>query len=264
MNKIKDTIFKNKKNKIMFFSMLFLLLVVMIAVIYDNRIGIKYYWNKMLGRQGHIKDQSVIKEEVKELSASFKNWYIEVDLDDINNPYKNVDLNNVIVSGGVGKYTINYELVYTPSSKMVYTIIDEAKNKISLSQKVTYVVSRENRNKAMEVFYNIAKKYGYISYEKYTSGEFHKNINNMKYHFYIRLFNTSLSVDDITNGNGFCNYTFLTQRYYCMLDNSDIDYNNYVDIHTPMEQMISEYNQIMEKYNAAGYNYKYFIAKPKD
>jgi hypothetical protein len=49
-----------------------------------------------------------------------------------------------------------------------------------------------------------------------------------------------------------------------MLDNSDIDYNNYVGIHAPMEQLISEYNQIMEKYNAAGYNYKYFIAKPKD
>ncbi|MDD4156401.1 MAG: hypothetical protein PHY08_07510 [Candidatus Cloacimonetes bacterium] len=139
-----------KEHKIISFILILLLIFFSVAV-YSNRIGIKYYLNKFIGLNFQVSNKSNdVKEDSKTLTLSFMNWYIEVDLDDMNNLYKNVNLDNVIINGGVGEYNIQYEIKkdgYT--SRMVYTVTDEANNTATQSQRITYVLSRINRNKLL-------------------------------------------------------------------------------------------------------------------
>lgn len=262
--RLKNTFAWLKKNRNISI-ILILIFLSSVVVIYNNRIGIMYYMSRFLGLNVKINDhvnETQKEVQTKPLAFTFKNYYIEVDLDDQDNPYKNVNMDNLIITGGVGEHTVKYELVYTPSSRMVYTVTDEEGNSVTHNQKVTYVVSRDSRNKAMEVFYSIARQYGYTS-DKYTGGIFYKWTNNSKREMNLFLASLYTYIDGYRLSD-YCSYQFLKQTYYCMLDNGDIKYENYTEIHSLMENTINEYNNIIEKFNTKGYTYRYFIAQVKD
>lgn len=251
---------------------LILLLISFSVAVYSNRIGIKYYLNKFLGLNSQVSDESKdIKEDIKPLTISFTNWYIEVDLDDMNNLYKNVNLDNVIINGGVGEYNIQYEIKkdgYT--SRMFYTVTDEANNTATQSQRITYVLSRTNRNKAYQEFYNIARKYNYSvasMNEDYKSGRFNKYVNG-KYYRIIDINNQRIEVSTVgsqgTPTNNYCDYDVIRDYYNCILDNTNIKYENYSELKEPTKDLINEYNKMLEEYIQSGYIFEFLIAQVKD
>lgn len=266
----KMVILKNAKNYI--FLIIYLAIILISIVVYSNRVGIKYYWNKLFfyNKQTNNEKKEATPES-KPISIVFRNWYIDVDLDDMNNLYKNIDLNNVFISGGIGEYNIDYEIKkdgYT--SRMTYTVIDELGNSASNSQRINYVISRTNKNKALLEFYNIAKKYGYsVAYtnEDYKSGRFSKYVNG-KYYRIIDVNNQRVQVSTINSqglvSNNFCAYDIVSDYYNCMLDNSYIKYENYSELIKPMQDLLSEYNEIFNKYVEIGYGFEFLVAQIKN
>lgn len=256
-------------------SIFILLIVLFLSVaIYNNRIGIMYYLEKYLGfdNKSDYVNVEQTEEQIKPISINFKNWYIEVDLDEPDNPYKNVDLDNILISGGSGKYTINYELKKEAySSRMLYTITDEIGNTISQSQRITYVISKNSKDKAMEAFYDIAKKYNYsvaAANQTYKDGNFSKYVNGEKIKRFINLFNQRIEANAVdSNGistNNYCDYDVVKDYYNCILDGNNVKYEDYTELQEPMNQLIEEYNKILAEYVKAGYGYEYFIAQVKN